>query len=285
MDETTTMSLRQTGRPERQPGRAARTDHEDNRVPEIWRHLDRAERLATLDAVWKYHTDGRVRFCAQTQAEGQIALVSREETSPSALVDTESRVLQRVFCGETQKVLALELGLASSTVSHRYNRALAKLKINRREAPTTLVLAAQSAAGLTSQVSARSATFANRSGRWHVVWIPVPQTDQIDDLTSTEQQVASWVIEGRNRSEISRIRGTSVHTASHQIHSIFATLRLAGRYALIRRAAELACFFDPNLTRAPPPVASVIYSRNAAGEPSNELRSVVDMPSHIAPPR
>jgi DNA-binding NarL/FixJ family response regulator len=61
-------------------------------------------------------------------------------------------------------------------------------------------------------------------------------------LTHAEQQVAQWLIEGECRTEIARRRATSVHTVARQFSSVFTALRIRGRYALIRCAAEQCCF-------------------------------------------
>jgi DNA-binding NarL/FixJ family response regulator len=61
-------------------------------------------------------------------------------------------------------------------------------------------------------------------------------------LTRAEQEVAGLFIEGRSRGEIADHRKTSALTVAGQVHSIFSALRVSGRYALIRRAAELGCF-------------------------------------------
>jgi len=64
-------------------------------------------------------------------------------------------------------------------------------------------------------------------------------------LTRGQQEVALWLIEGMTRYEIANLRRTSVHTVARQFHSIYNTLRVTGRYELIRRVVELDCFSEP----------------------------------------
>jgi DNA-binding NarL/FixJ family response regulator len=61
-------------------------------------------------------------------------------------------------------------------------------------------------------------------------------------LTCAEQKVAEILIEGCARPEIALRRNASVHTIGRQIHCIFSSLEVTGRYGLIRRAVELGCF-------------------------------------------
>jgi hypothetical protein len=37
----------------------------------------------------------------------------------------------------------------------------------------------------------------------------------------------------------------SVNTVAGPVHAVFRALRITGRYALVRRAAELGCFRQP----------------------------------------
>jgi DNA-binding NarL/FixJ family response regulator len=173
----------------------------------------------------------------------RIVSVARETpgTGESLHPGDESMVL-RVLCGEQQKVLALEDDVAISTLSTRYNRALRKLGITSQDVPTALVLAAQRAAGVVPSVSARGAAFEYQNDRYYAVSVRRPSTAHLGTLSLAERQVAAWVIEGCSRREVALRRASSKHTASRHIHSVFARLQVSGRYALIRRAAQLGCF-------------------------------------------
>jgi DNA-binding CsgD family transcriptional regulator len=203
---------------------------------------DRALPVRSLSGLWNDCVGGRLRVCLESAQPGSILLVVREVVGGRCLHPTDESWLRRVLCGEQQKALALEGDIASSTLSTRYNRAIRELGITRREVPVLLALAAQSAAGAALTVSARMASFEQDGARYGVVGIPRPTTECMMLLSPAEQEVARWVIEGCSRREIAARRGTTKHTASRQIHSIFARLDVSNRYALIRRAAELRCF-------------------------------------------
>jgi len=203
---------------------------------------DRALPALSLSELWNDCVGGRLRVCLESVQADSILLVVREAVGGRCLDPTDESWLRRVLCGEQQKALALERDIASSTLSTRYNRAIRELGIPRREVPVLLALAAQSAAGAALTVSARMASFEHDGARCSVVGIPRPATASMVILSAAERQVARWVIEGCSRREIAARRGTTKHTASRQIHSIFAGLGVSNRYALIRRAAELRCF-------------------------------------------
>jgi DNA-binding NarL/FixJ family response regulator len=211
----------------------------------LWMTALEAERRAvpagSLSNLWEEHALGGLRVCFEFTDSNRILLVAHKR-SGQPLPRGDMRMLLRVLGGEQQKVVALELQVAVSTISSRYSRSLAKLGVARREVPVPLVLAAQCSTGAASHVSARMASFGHRGGHWLVVSVPKPATQQFTMLTHAQREVAASIIEGCSRFEIARHRGTSIHTTSRQVHSVFAALKLTGRYALIRRALELGCF-------------------------------------------
>jgi DNA-binding CsgD family transcriptional regulator len=198
--------------------------------------------VQSLATQWQDYVEGRLRFCFEHTLPDRILLVARECSAHSELTPDDASILRRVLYGVPQKVLSIELGVAVSTLSSRYNRALTKLGLARRDIPLPLVLAAQCSAGIGSITTARAAYFEDYGSMYRVISVPAPVTRNMAGLTRAEQQVAQWIIEGCSRNVIGRRRGTSVHTTSRQFHSIFARLHVSGRFALIRRALELGCF-------------------------------------------
>jgi DNA-binding NarL/FixJ family response regulator len=198
--------------------------------------------LRSLSNLWDDHIHGRLSACFESTHSDRILLVARESSGSLDLTPDDASILQRVLCGEPQKVVSIELGVAVSTLSSRYNRSLVKLGLERREIPLPLVLAAQCAAGIAPITTARAAHFEEFGSVCCVVSVPAPLTRNMPGLTRAEQEVARWIIEGCSRREIGGLRRTSIHTTSRQFHSIFARLHLSGRHALIRRAFELGCF-------------------------------------------
>jgi DNA-binding NarL/FixJ family response regulator len=159
---------------------------------------------------------------------------------PGALTRIETAVLARVLCGEQQKVVACDLGIACSTASKWYTRALAKMHLRGGPIPLPLVIAAQAwASGKRLAVNARSATFEHGGVRYLVLSVPNPAILDPGTLTPAECEVARLLAEGESRWDIATRRDTSAQTVACQIRGIFWKWQLTGRYALIRRAVDL----------------------------------------------
>jgi DNA-binding NarL/FixJ family response regulator len=196
----------------------------------------------SLANVWADLVRGRLRAGHQTTTHASIRLIAYVNCAQPPLYPEDAAVLRRVLCGEPQKVLACDLGIANSTVSGRCVRALDELGMSHRTVPLALVLAAQSAAGLVRIPKATSALFEQDGRPCLALTVARPATKYMATLTRAEQEVAQALIEGSTRSEIALRRTTSMFTVTRQFSSIFAALRVTGRCALIRRAAELGCF-------------------------------------------
>jgi DNA-binding NarL/FixJ family response regulator len=212
----------------------------------LWRAaLKAAETSAPqhpLGPVWDDLTRGRLRPWCEATIGDRVHLIARLNRSHPGLSHDDAAVLVRVLCGNQQKVIASDLGIATSTASGRYQRALNQLDLANRTLPLPLVLAAQSSAGIEGAPSARTALFEQRGQLALIVSVPRPVTAHMIRLTPAEQEVAGCLIEGDSRIEIARRRATSVHTVARQCSSVFTALRIGGRCALIRCAAESGCF-------------------------------------------
>jgi DNA-binding NarL/FixJ family response regulator len=200
-----------------------------------------------LESVWHDHVQGRLHAWWESVGPDRIILVARVTGSGAAVGAEDADILARVFAGHQQKVVASDLGIAPSTVSGRYVRALDRLDLTAGGAPLPLVLAAQAALGVGRVPRARTAFFEAQGRVCMAVSVSRPNTARMTNLTTAEQEVAAWLVEGCSRFEIARRRETSVHTVARQFHSIFAVQRVTGRFALVRSAVALGCFeSDPS---------------------------------------
>jgi DNA-binding NarL/FixJ family response regulator len=202
---------------------------------------------ADLAAVWQAVMDRRLIVCAEGASTGSRYLVARASADPSRpcspLSRIETAVLVRVLWGEQQKLVAAELGIACSTASKWYTQALEKLQLDGRSVPVPLVIAAQAwASGQNPPVEARGASFEHDGAQFFVLSIPKPAVSTQGTLTPAECEVARFLVQGESRWEIAARRETSAQTVACQIRGIFSKWRLTGRYALVRRAAELGWF-------------------------------------------
>jgi DNA-binding NarL/FixJ family response regulator len=212
----------------------------------LWRAALEAEERGTPDAslrdIWLSVSRGELRAWWESIGPDRILLVARHCSTRTAMTSEEQSIVARVFAGEQQKVLASDLAIAASTVSGRFVRALAKLDLVPRAVPVSLVLAAQTFAGMVPVGGARRAAFEHRGTKCLAISVPRPVTRRLSELTPAEQTVAQWIIEGRSRLEVAARRRTSVHTVARQFHAIFSRLGITGRCALIGKALESGCF-------------------------------------------
>lgn len=200
-----------------------------------------------LESIWHDHVQGRLHAWWESVGPDRIILVARVTGSGAAVGAEDADILARVFAGHQQKVVASDLGIAPSTVSGRYVRALDRLDLTAGAAPLPLVLAAQAALGVGRVPRARTAFFEAQGRVCMAVSVSRPNTTRMTNLTTAEQEVAAWLVEGCSRFEIARRRETSVHTVARQFHSIFAVQRVTGRFALVRSAVAVGCFeADPS---------------------------------------
>jgi DNA-binding CsgD family transcriptional regulator len=212
----------------------------------IWQVAVAAEERASecrLGDIWQDHVGGRLRAWWESVGPDRVLLVSRMDAKNRGCLDAgDTNLVARVLSGDQQKCVASDLGLAPSTVSGRFIRALDRLDLARATVPLPLILAAQVWVGVGEIARARSAVFTSQGHVCVVVSVPRPVTSHIANLTTSERMIAQWVIEGHARPDIARHRETSINTVSRQFHAIHSALHLTGRYALIRRALELQCF-------------------------------------------
>jgi DNA-binding NarL/FixJ family response regulator len=203
---------------------------------------DQGASACSLPAVWHDLVRGRFRPWRESVGPERVLLLTLLEGTQPRIGPDDLGILARVLSGDPQKVIASDLRTASSTISGRYARALSKLDLSPRRVPLIAVLAAQSSAGIGPIPAARGCVVDHQGCACLVVSVPRPVTARMPGLTLAEQAVAQGIIEGRSRFEIARRRATSVNTVARQVHSTFNALQTTGRFALIRRAIQLACF-------------------------------------------
>lgn len=199
-----------------------------------------------VSRAWDDLVDGRLRLWCENTTLARTYLLARlvepHERPSRGLNPGEAWMVARVLSGEQQKVLASELGIAPSTVSSRFVRALARIDLGAGPASLPLVVLAQAAASVVQTPHPRCGLFEHQGSSYRVLSVPRPVTGGMSRLTRAEREVARLLVEGCSRLEIARRRGSSVHTVGRQINSVFSALDVPGRYALIRRAIELGCF-------------------------------------------
>jgi DNA-binding NarL/FixJ family response regulator len=200
-----------------------------------------------LGPFWDAFLSRELNFHAAGQYAGRSYVVARASAHPRASLGSlnriETAVVVRVVCGEQQKFVASELGIAPSTASKWYTSALRKLDLSGQTIPLPLAIVAQAwALGVAGPPGARHATFRHEGEDAVLLSVPLPRLGKETPLSAAEREIARLLVEGVTRVEIAELRQTSIQTVACQIRGIFAKYRLTGRYALIRRGLELGWF-------------------------------------------
>jgi DNA-binding NarL/FixJ family response regulator len=204
-------------------------------------------RTARLDRFWEDFLDGRLHFRSADQTGSHhrvVARVARHGEKSRMLTEIEGVVLSRVLSGEPQKVVAADLGIACSTTSKWFARALEKLSLRRSYVPVPFVVAALGWAcpGRAALARASVATFVHDGASYVFLMMPRPIIARTAPLTASEREIAQRLLDGDSRRGIAEQRATSAQTVASQLGAIFAKLGLRGRYPLIRLALDSGWF-------------------------------------------
>jgi serine/threonine protein kinase/DNA-binding CsgD family transcriptional regulator len=198
-----------------------------------------------LAQVWEDFMAQGLSGCIQAYSPFRSHLVARVVEKSDlrrsvAITRIERAIVARVICGEQQKLIAYELGIAVSTASRRYTQALAKLQLEDTPIPLSLAIAGQNwTRGTKAKVDSRRAFFQYQGSGFCSISVPRPRVPDSSPLTSSERLTAELIIEGRSRLEIAKATGTSAQTVALRLRGIFNKLRASGRYQLIDRSVEL----------------------------------------------
>jgi DNA-binding NarL/FixJ family response regulator len=158
-------------------------------------------------------------------------------------------ILVAVLSGLRQKNIAIDLGLAPSTIALNSRLALQSLGLSCRPSRAhPLVMLAASSGREPSLTVARCATLKTAEGQeLLVVGMPRPDRHLTTLLPSAELAVIRSLVEGLSYEEIAQQRGTSTRTIANQITAVFRRLRVSGRNELVQRL-----FFDETLGKHVP---------------------------------
>lgn len=193
-----------------------------------------------LADIWRGLLSGHFFLSSSYYREGRcytvLSRVAGEGRRPSAKVVD---VLERVLAGESQKLLACELGLTSSTIATYCSatlRGVAHERLSSR-APIVVVMAALAARGVPLPGARLEQTL--EDGSW-VLSVATPGAGYVELLSPGEWEVARATIEGKTHAEIARARGTSRRTIANQLAAVFYKVHASGR-AELRAKAVVDC--------------------------------------------
>jgi DNA-binding NarL/FixJ family response regulator len=202
----------------------------------LWRELTRGL-CKVVDA---FFTDERCYLVVAACAEAPF----------DAPAGRRLQILEAIMCGTGQKNIAIELGLAPSTIALNARLALASLGVDTKPSRVhpLLMLAAKASNDRDAAFLSRLALIADDHRALRVVAIPRPDRCLAGVLPTAELAVVRSLIEGVCYRDIAQLRGTSTRTIANQITSVFRRMRVSGRSELLLRL-----FFAEGLGRGPIP--------------------------------
>jgi DNA-binding NarL/FixJ family response regulator len=202
----------------------------------------RGEHWASSEQVLEWGREllsGQWRVVARKSSEGRLALLLGKRTRTLTL--GEQQVLSAYVEGFSSKRIALELGLARSTVSQRLASATVALGFQSRAEllfcaahalnvpPSAKVQDAAVKAKALDQPGERVLLFC-----FEIAGAPLPAV-----LTPAEREVVHEVLAGKSNAAIAAARGASRHTVANQLAKIYRKLRVGSRWELMSRCPSM----------------------------------------------
>ncbi len=198
-----------------------------------------------LGDLWRGLLSGHFFLSASHYRDGRCYTILHRRAGSARLPSPAAvRVLERVLAGESQKLLAIELGLTTPTIAAYCSdtmRGVAHERLSSR-APIVVVMAALAARGVALPTARLEDTL--EDGSW-LISVETPGASYTKRLSPGEWEVARAAIEGKTSAQIAQARGTSVHTVANQLSAVFQKLKAFGRSEL-RAKAVLDCAHTGN---------------------------------------
>lgn len=201
-----------------------------------------------LSVIWPELASGRARIVlsgvTDTHHYFQLSAVPAQP-QPTKLTALRLALLQRVLLGEAPKVVAMDAGCSTSTVSTAVGACLRAMGLSggSSRVPPLLVLVLHALHGRAHCVEVLVERSPGLEGELRVVSSGRLDLALEGKLSACEMAVARLLIEGTSHAEIARQRRTSARTVANQIASVYRKLRISGRI-------ELLCYLVSELRAA-----------------------------------
>jgi DNA-binding CsgD family transcriptional regulator len=203
-------------------------------------------RKTSLSSVWNELAAGdcRIQFSFVTREHlGFVLEPSRPGPEhEGATYRRNVQILKRCLLLASQKLVADEFALATSTVASAARHCMRVWGLNCRpaHAPTLLALAAWASEGAPIFVDECFGTHPKTGLFCRLLRAPRPENGLEPLLTRAEFEVVSLLAEGYAHTELAKLRQCSPRTVANQLASAFHRLKISGRGELLVRLAERA---------------------------------------------
>ncbi len=157
----------------------------------------------------------------QDHAIGRYVLA--HTSGARALTRRERQVVEHASRGLSNKAIAYELGVSTSTVSTHLSCAAAKLGVQSRGAVICIFVA------LSSDKPGVSVSYYDAAGRRFAV-LSMPAGSAVPDVLSpAEREVVELAFAGKSNAAIAHTRGVSTRTVENQIAAAMRKLNVTSR--------------------------------------------------------
>lgn len=204
--------------------------------------------LYPLYDIWQKLVVGTWEAAHSTCSETTCHLVVRECVGGREPVRPHQLdVLERMLHGDGQKILALDMGLACSTVAATAKQALASLGLEclPSRVPLALVLIGQASRDTTRVSMGKLCRFSVGRRSYSIVGLDRPDRHLAALLPPAEVEVMRARIEGKSHELIARLRRTSQRTIANQLASASRRLGVSGRLEIIGHLSQQPPMLTP----------------------------------------
>jgi DNA-binding CsgD family transcriptional regulator len=196
-----------------------------------------------LSELWRLLAAGTARivtsYCTEQNACLEIEILSGR-TRP--LRPRDAKLLERALLGESQKLIALDLKRAVSTIATLVGRAMLDLGFSCRvsQAPVALVMVVHAAHNPDIRRQAALRCLEAGSTPRFIVTLPRPERTFRAGLNPAERDIVRLRVEGMSYEEMARSRKTSPRTIANQVGAVYRKLGVSGRLALLSSIVKSA---------------------------------------------
>ncbi len=194
----------------------------------------------SLYDMWRCLTDGVLRVVLSHCDENTCYLVVRHSEVCARINPQQLRILENVLHGYCPKRLAIDLGLACSTITASAKLALAKIGVDclPSRVPLPVVVVARASDARARPLLGNSYSFTHRGDLHQIIAVGRPDLHLSNYLPPAEVEVMRARLEGLSHQRIARVRRTSERTVANQLASASRRLGVSGRLDIIGHLAR-----------------------------------------------
>jgi DNA-binding CsgD family transcriptional regulator len=195
----------------------------------------------SLYDVWNNLIHGVWEIVAAPSDETNCYLISRQvELRRSPVKPQQCRILEGVLHGNCPKRLAIDLGVACSTISTSAKLALTKIGIEclPSRVPLPIVVVAQGSDDRERTLMGAISMFTRENRLHNIISVHRPDRHLCRYLPPAEVEVMRARLEGLSHQRIARVRHTSERTVANQLASAARRLGVSGRLDTIGHLSQ-----------------------------------------------